>query len=100
MSNLKLFMMFGTGVSTQLINNPRWNVMSDTKVTVYFHPEDSVHEFVGELFLKGYAINFIPFNDLTLLPVNKTVFFLVRKEPEGLWIDGKRWAEPAKGTRV
>lgn len=107
--NLKLFMMYEGGVSTQLIAtgknthliaSPRWEFMSGKGDIVYFHPEESVHEFIGELFLKGYAINFIPFNDMTLLPERKTIFFLVRQEPEGLWIDGQRWAEPAKGTRV
>lgn len=93
-------MMFDGGVSTQLIANLNWELMSINRDTVYFHPEESVHELVGELFLKNYAINFHPFNDTTQLPNNKTVFFLVRKEPDGLWIDGKRYAEPAKGTRV
>lgn len=98
--NLKVFMMYEGGVSTQLLSHPNWLLMSEKRDIVYFHPEESVHEFIGELFLKGYAINFIPFNDMTLLPERKTIFFLVRKEPEGLWIDGQRWAEPAKGTRV
>lgn len=102
MTNLKLFMMFEGGVSTQLIANPRRERMSIDKVTVYFHPEESVHEFVGELFLKNYTINFIPFNDPVLLPERETVFFLVRHEPEGLWnqMDKQRMAVPAKGTRV
>ena len=102
MTNLKLFMMFEGGVSTQLIANPRWQYMSDTKVTVYFHPEESVHELVGELFLKNYTINFIPFNDPVRLPERESVFFLVRVEPEGNWDrqNNCRWAYPAKGTRV
>ncbi|AWY03436.1 hypothetical protein PP764_gp70 [Escherichia phage phi G17] len=36
--NLKLFMMFEGGVSTQEIFNPRWGLMSRNKVTVYFRP--------------------------------------------------------------
>lgn len=95
-------MMFEGGVSTQLIANPSWELMSIYKATVYFHPEESVHELVGELFLKNYTINFIPFNDPVRLPEYKTVFFLVRHEPDGCW-DARtktRWAIPAKGTRV
>lgn len=98
--NVKLYMMFEGGVSTQEIFNPKWQMLSDHKRTVYFRPDEETHAYIGELFLKGYAINFIPFNDITLLPDNKTIFFLVRHRPEGFWVDGKRWAEPAKGTRV
>lgn len=97
---LKLYMMFEGGVSTQEVFNPHWGLMSRNKATVYFRPDEETHAYIGELFLKGYAINFTPFNGITQIPDNKTVFFLVHHKPEGLWIDGKRWAEPAKGTRV
>ena len=103
MTNLKLFMMFEYGVSLQLVKNPNWEWMGQvTCPTVYFHPEESVHEFVGELFLKNYQINFLPFTDPVRLPERETVFFLVRHEPDGIWDrqTNTRWAYPAKGTRV
>lgn len=102
MSNLEVFMMFESGVTPTLLSNPNWELMSKNKDTVYFHPEDSVHEFVGELFLKNYDITFHPFTDPVQLPERKTVFFLVRQEPDGVWdrANDCRWAFPAKGTRV
>ena len=102
MSSLKVFMMFESGVTPTLLSNPNWELMTKNKDTVYFHPEESVHEFVGELFLKNYTINCIPFTDPILLPERKTVFFLVRHAPEGNWdmANKQRYAVPAKGTRV
>lgn len=98
--NLKLYMMFEDGAVTQDVFKPHWGLMSQYKATVYFRPDEETHAYIGELFLKGYAINFIPFNDITPIPGNKTVFFLVRHKPEAFWVDGKRYAEPAKGIRV
>lgn len=102
MSRLHVYMMFEGGVSLTEIMHPRWDIMSKNNETVYFVPEPAVHEFVGELFLKNIPINFIPFNDVTVLPRKKTVFFLVRHRPEGLWDrdTDTRYAEPAKGTGV
>lgn len=96
--NLKLFVVFDSSVSPQLISNPKWKVISDHGRTVYFHPEESTHEFVGELFLKNYTVNFIPFTGPVTLEERETVFFLVRKEPDGVRLDGVRTIIPAKGT--
>lgn len=100
MSSLKLFMMYKHGVSLTLVCSPNWKGLSLDKATVYFHPEESVHEFVGELFLKNYSINFVPFTEKVVVRPDVTVYFLVRKEPDTLWMYGQRWAIPAKGTRV
>lgn len=96
--NLKLFAVFDGSVSTQLISNPKWKVISDHGRTVYFHPEEATHEFVGELFLKNYSINFIPFTGPVTLEEREIAFFLVRDEPDGVRLDGVRTIIPAKGT--
>lgn len=52
--NLKLFMMFEGGVSTQVIFNPRWDLMSRNKDTVYFRPdEETLHEVQGLALIAG-----------------------------------------------
>lgn len=100
MTNLKLFMMPRDGVTTQLVPNPPWKWLSDNNQKVYFHPDEEGHAFVGDMLFNNYNIKFIPFNDRTPIFYGENVFFLVHREPEGLWIDSHRWAEPAKGTRV
>lgn len=98
MSNLKLFQMYAGSVIPILMPSPSWKRLSIMNATVYFHPEPATHEFVGELFLKNYTINFIPFTDKVEIPERKLVFFLVRKEPVGVWdaMSNTRWAYPAK----
>lgn len=96
--NLKLFAVFDSSVSPQRVNNPKWDVISNLGNTVYFRPEEATHEFVGELFLKNYSINFIPFIGPVTLEERETVFFLVREEPDGVRLDGVRTIIPAKGT--
>lgn len=98
MSNLKLFQMYAGCVTTTLMPSPSWKRLGIMNAIVYFHPEPATHEFVGELFLKNYTINFIPFTDKVEIPEHKTVFFLVREEPEGVWdvMNRTRWAYPAK----
>lgn len=100
---LKLFMMYSYGVTMQLVSNPNWEWMSkSSNPTIYFHPDEEGHAFVGDKLLKNYNIKFLPFNDPVELPDDTTVFFLVRHEPEGMCDlkNNTRWAFPAKGTRV
>ena len=102
MSNLKLFQMYTGCVTANVIPTPGWERLGLLNATIYFHPEPATHGFVGELFLKNYNINFIPFTAKVLIPRDKTVYFLVRREPTGLWDrrDNTRWAIPAKGTKA